>query len=374
MSKIPEKLTLNTRFSGKTVSLVIPASDTRALLRRVKEYSRFDAPCRKTKGDYWIKVDDVGDCVGYETDTAVMYVVDVQPLDGDRWVKGYNLEARLRFSPLGDGRTLLVIESKERLWAWVQDIISRVYQLWPDTSRAEDEEKMPLPKLPYKSYDIILDSVLRKLGSDFTVTREAGALVRYRVAYQGEDLLEFTVGPSLYNENGGSFGVNSLIIKEIYGRTSDREDWTEKEKLLLGKARDVLRKVKAEMDKHAHWTPIVKSAIDKKKRQEQPSQEVNEKPVEEESTTTGIRPWRKKRAQLFKELKDQNPYWTQEKVASEAPVELQRRIRENHPTWDDEKVEAEALRLLGGQWPRKHTVRNDYAKMGWEWERGDRIR
>jgi hypothetical protein len=108
--------------------------------------------------------------------------------------------------------------------------------------------------------------------------------------------------------------------------------------------------------------------------QEQPSQEVSEKPVEEESTTTGMRHWRKKRAQLFKELKDQNPYWTQEKVAAEAPVELQRRIRENHPTWDDEKVEAEALRLLGGQWPRKHTVRNDYAKMGWEWERGDRIR
>jgi hypothetical protein len=99
-------------------------SDIRVLFRRIKEYAEFDTACRKARGNHRIIVDDVGDSVGFEVDTAVMYVVSAQSI----------LKARLRFSPLGDGRTLLVIESKESLWMWVQDIIDLVYQLWPDTS------------------------------------------------------------------------------------------------------------------------------------------------------------------------------------------------------------------------------------------------
>lgn len=55
------------------------------------------------------------------------------------------------------------------------------------------------------------------------------------------------------------------------------------------------------------------------------------------------------RGQVFKRLKDEHPKWTQTKVAVEAQEILH------------ESVTAD-------------TVRNTYRAMGWEWERGDRVR
>ena len=55
------------------------------------------------------------------------------------------------------------------------------------------------------------------------------------------------------------------------------------------------------------------------------------------------------RGEVFKELKDQHPEWSQTKVAMKAGAEL------------GEDVTAD-------------TVRNTYRAMGWKWERADRVR
>lgn len=55
------------------------------------------------------------------------------------------------------------------------------------------------------------------------------------------------------------------------------------------------------------------------------------------------------RAQVFKRIKDANPGWNTDRVAMEASEEL------------NETLTAES-------------VRNAYRAMGWEWQRGDRVR
>lgn len=117
---------------------------------------------------------------------------------------------------------------------------------------------MKFPKLSPEGYDLLVDAVLGGLPQGYTFTRDSsGARVRYVVAYGEETLLQITVGKSEIGE-GNFYGERSLIIERVADRHPLSEA-TPEEKLLLGKAGDVIRALKDRLDSVAFFMPMIEA-------------------------------------------------------------------------------------------------------------------
>ena len=132
-------------MSMKKIALAVP-TDSQTLLQRLREYSRFDAPRRRSIAGWEHWLSEIGQRGIYEADTWVLEVIGTPVLEDEaEWRTDYPICARLRASPLGDGRTNLVIEATDTLWSWAQDLAVQVCSWWPE-ARTDQPEKPIKPK------------------------------------------------------------------------------------------------------------------------------------------------------------------------------------------------------------------------------------
>ncbi len=113
---------------------------------------------------------------------------------------------------------------------------------------------MKFPKLSPRGYDLLLDEVLGGLPQGYTFTRDdSGARVRYVVSYEGEALLQYTVGEDATG-GGLHFGERSLIAERLI----DPRNKTPEERRLLSKAGEVMRRIE---EKLRTYTEIILPAV-----------------------------------------------------------------------------------------------------------------
>ncbi len=119
------------------ITLILSADSQTVVLRRLKEYSRFDA-VRHAGAGWEYGFADPGPRDGYEEDTWVMEVNGFPPAASDTEWTTDSVCARLRASPLGDGRTRLVIEANTALWPWAEDLAYQACTWWGGVQEGSD--------------------------------------------------------------------------------------------------------------------------------------------------------------------------------------------------------------------------------------------
>jgi hypothetical protein len=95
-------------------------------------------------------------------------------------------------------------------------------------------------------------------------------------------------------------------------------------------------------------------------------------------TKKGMTEWRKRRANLFNNIKGKDKSLTYEEVAIKATDQVKgdidAKLREDHHEWKEEKIIAETVRIFQDEWANKSKqfsiddVKNDFKIMGWKWE------
>jgi hypothetical protein len=103
-----------------------------------------------------------------------------------------------------------------------------------------------------------------------------------------------------------------------------------------------------------------------------------------EPSVKSMKPWRERRANLFRKVKDDNPSLTYDEVAvkatDKAMSEIGKQVSAIYPSREEAFIDAETNRIFREEWANhkgefiKEDVKNDYKAMGWEWEDSRKIR
>jgi hypothetical protein len=97
-----------------------------------------------------------------------------------------------------------------------------------------------------------------------------------------------------------------------------------------------------------------------------------------------MKPWRERRANLFRKVKDNNPSFSYEEVAvkatNKAMSEIEEQVSAIYSSREETFIDEETNHIFREEWANhkaefsKDDVKNDYIAKGWVWEDSRKIR